>query len=168
MQCKPLQASGTVAPSLRCSRHARPFSGPSCQPRHGPRPLPLPHAATEPAAAAVAKPQKNQKPAKQQGGDQAKQQGGGKAAEEGITPKSVDYSKWYLDVVAKCELADYGPVRGTMVIRPYGYAIWEAIQAHLDAKFKVSAESMPWRRWRCCRWHWRCSCCCLPAAAASV
>lgn len=46
-----------------------------------------------------------------------------------ITPRSVDFSQWYLDVVLKAELADYGPVKGCMIIRPYGYAIWEAMQA---------------------------------------
>lgn len=45
-----------------------------------------------------------------------------------ITPRSQDFNAWYLDVIANAELADYGPVRGTMVIRPYGYAIWESIQ----------------------------------------
>ena len=45
-----------------------------------------------------------------------------------VTPRSQDFNAWYLDVIANAELADYGPVRGTMVIRPYGYAIWEAIQ----------------------------------------
>lgn len=64
----------------------------------------------------------------------------GKAGEEGVTPKSVDFSRWYLDVVAKAELADYGPVRGTMVIRPYGYALWEGIQAYLDARFKETGH----------------------------
>lgn len=48
--------------------------------------------------------------------------------EVAVTPRSVDFNAWYLDVIAKAELADYGPVRGTMVIRPYGYAIWESIQ----------------------------------------
>ena len=47
-----------------------------------------------------------------------------------ITPRSQDFNAWYLDVIANAELADYGPVRGTMVIRPYGYAIWEAIQVN--------------------------------------
>lgn len=47
-----------------------------------------------------------------------------------------DVSKWYTDVVLKAELADYGPVKGTMVIRPYGYAIWENIQKYMDKKFK--------------------------------
>jgi prolyl-tRNA synthetase len=45
-----------------------------------------------------------------------------------VTPRSADFNAWYTDVIAAAELADYGPVRGTMVIRPYGYAIWEAIQ----------------------------------------
>lgn len=45
-----------------------------------------------------------------------------------VTPRSTDFNAWYTDVIAAAELADYGPVRGTMVIRPYGYAIWEAIQ----------------------------------------
>ena len=58
--------------------------------------------------------------------------------EVGVTPKSEDFSRWYLDVIRECELADYGPARGTMVIRPYGYAIWEAIQRWMDADFKKS------------------------------
>jgi hypothetical protein len=57
-----------------------------------------------------------------------------------VTPKSEDFSRWYLDVVAKAELADYGPVRGTMVIRPYGYAIWEAVQSWLDTRFKETGH----------------------------
>lgn len=61
-------------------------------------------------------------------------------SEEAVTPKSEDFSRWYLDVVAKAELADYGPVRGTMVIRPYGYAIWESIQAWLDGRFKETGH----------------------------
>lgn len=51
--------------------------------------------------------------------------------DQAITPKSKDFNAWYLDIIAHAELADYGPVRGTMVIRPYGYAIWEAIQVAL-------------------------------------
>ena len=53
-----------------------------------------------------------------------------------ITPRSQDFSKWYLDVVRRAELADYSPVKGCMVIRPYGYAIWELIQQAFDAEFK--------------------------------
>ncbi|KAH7443450.1 hypothetical protein KP509_02G035100 [Ceratopteris richardii] len=64
------------------------------------------------------------------------QKGQKKVQQESVTPRSQDFNMWYLDVIAAAELADYGPVRGTMVIRPYGYAIWEAIQNYLDAKFK--------------------------------
>ena len=53
-----------------------------------------------------------------------------------LTPQASDFPRWYQDVVAKAELADNGPVRGTMVIRPYGYAIWERLQAELDARIK--------------------------------
>ena len=61
---------------------------------------------------------------------------GGAAAELAVTPRSQDFSRWYLDVVREAQLADYGPVRGTMVIRPYGYGIWEEIQKWLDSAFK--------------------------------
>lgn len=57
-------------------------------------------------------------------------------ASKGVTPRSEDYSRWYQDVVAKAELADYSPVKGSMVIRPYGYALWENIQKVLDKMFK--------------------------------
>src|SRR5688500_4755223 len=53
-----------------------------------------------------------------------------------ITPQSEDFSRWYLDVVRRAELADYTPVKGCMAIRPYGYAIWELIQQALDKRFK--------------------------------
>ena len=53
-----------------------------------------------------------------------------------ITKRKEDFSQWYLDVVSKAELSDYGAVKGTMVIRPYGYAIWEIEQQILDKKFK--------------------------------
>lgn len=53
-----------------------------------------------------------------------------------ITSKSEDFSQWYLDVVLKAELADYAPVRGAMVFRPYGYRIWELLQQELDRRFK--------------------------------
>ncbi|CAM8909017.1 unnamed protein product [Rhodiola kirilowii] len=64
-----------------------------------------------------------------------------KGQERVITPLSEDFNAWYLDVIANAELADYGPVRGTMVIRPYGYAIWEAIQDYLNVKFKETGHS---------------------------
>jgi len=59
---------------------------------------------------------------------------------ERITPRSTDHSQWYLDVIREAGLADYGPVRGTMVIRPYGYAIWERIQQGLDGMFKATGH----------------------------
>jgi prolyl-tRNA synthetase len=55
-----------------------------------------------------------------------------------LTPRADDFPQWYQDVVAKAELADNGPVRGTMVIRPYGYAIWERMQAEVDARIKAA------------------------------
>jgi prolyl-tRNA synthetase len=57
-----------------------------------------------------------------------------------ITPRSEDFSRWYLDVVRRGELADYSPVKGCMVIRPYGYAIWEHIQRLLDGRFKATGH----------------------------
>jgi prolyl-tRNA synthetase len=57
-----------------------------------------------------------------------------------ITPQSEDFSQWYLDVVRRAELADYSPVKGCMVIRPYGYAIWELIQQALDRRFKATGH----------------------------
>lgn len=53
-----------------------------------------------------------------------------------LTPQAEDFPRWYQDVIAKAELADNGPVRGTMVIRPAGYAIWERMQAEVDARIK--------------------------------
>ena len=52
-----------------------------------------------------------------------------------------DFAQWYTDVVLKTELVDYGPVKGTMVIRPYGYAIWENIQREMDARFKATGHT---------------------------
>jgi prolyl-tRNA synthetase len=54
-----------------------------------------------------------------------------------LTPRAEDFPRWYQDVVAKAELADNGPVRGTMVIRPTGYALWERIQAEMDDRIKA-------------------------------
>src|SRR6202011_2198769 len=53
-----------------------------------------------------------------------------------LTPRATDFPRWYQDVVSRAEMAENGPVRGTMVIRPYGYAIWERMQAELDARIK--------------------------------
>ncbi|MGH9189243.1 MAG: proline--tRNA ligase [Acidimicrobiales bacterium] len=55
-----------------------------------------------------------------------------------LTRREDDFPRWYQDVVAKAEMADNGPVRGTMVIRPYAYAIWERMQAALDARIKAA------------------------------
>ncbi|MCU1364183.1 MAG: Prolyl-tRNA synthetase [Acidimicrobiaceae bacterium] len=60
------------------------------------------------------------------------------AAQSVLTPQSEDFPRWYQDVVAKAEMADNGPVRGTMVIRPYGYALWERMQAEMDARIKAT------------------------------
>src|SRR3954469_20724536 len=57
-----------------------------------------------------------------------------------ITPRSQDFSRWYLDVVRRAELADYSPVKGCMVIRPYGYAIWELLQQALDRRIKATGH----------------------------
>ena len=65
---------------------------------------------------------------------------------EHITPRDVDFSQWYTDVILQSQLCDYTPVRGCMAIRPYGYAIWERIQQEMDRRFKekgVENVSMP-------------------------
>ncbi|MEU5277773.1 proline--tRNA ligase [Streptomyces asoensis] len=53
-----------------------------------------------------------------------------------LTPRADDFPRWYQDLIGKAELADNGPVRGTMVIRPYGYGLWERMQAEMDARIK--------------------------------
>ena len=60
--------------------------------------------------------------------------------ERGVTPQSEDFSAWYNEVVFKAELVDRGPVRGTMVIRPYGYRIWELLQADIDRRIKETGH----------------------------
>jgi prolyl-tRNA synthetase len=55
-----------------------------------------------------------------------------------LTPQSEDFPRWYQDVIAKAELADNGPVRGTMVIRPTGYALWERMQREVDDRIKAA------------------------------
>ena len=56
-----------------------------------------------------------------------------------LTPRATDYSKWYNELVVKADLAEQSAVRGCMVIKPYGYAIWETIQAELDRRFKENS-----------------------------
>ncbi len=55
-----------------------------------------------------------------------------------LTPRDEDFPRWYQEVIARAELADNGPVRGTMVIRPWGYAIWERLQVALDTRIKAA------------------------------
>ena len=57
-----------------------------------------------------------------------------------LTPMTEDFNQWYTDVIQEAELADYSPVKGSMVIRPYGYAIWENIQKYLDNRFKETGH----------------------------
>ena len=59
---------------------------------------------------------------------------------KGVTPKSEDYARWYTDVITKAEMADYGPVKGTMVIRPYGFGVWESIKEAFDKRFKETGH----------------------------
>lgn len=57
-----------------------------------------------------------------------------------ITPKTEDFSRWYIEIIQKSELADYAPMKGMMVIRPYGYAVWENIQRLLDQRIKATGH----------------------------
>ena len=57
-----------------------------------------------------------------------------------ITPREEDFSQWYTDVILQTELCDYAPVRGCMIFRPYGYAIWERIKEEMDARFKATGH----------------------------
>jgi prolyl-tRNA synthetase len=57
-----------------------------------------------------------------------------------ITPKTEDFSRWYTEIIQKSELADYAPMKGMMVIRPYGYAVWENIQRLLDQRIKATGH----------------------------
>ncbi len=59
---------------------------------------------------------------------------------EFLTPQSEDFSKWYNEIVLKADLADYSPVRGCMVIKPYGYTLWERIREELDRRFKATGH----------------------------
>jgi prolyl-tRNA synthetase len=55
-----------------------------------------------------------------------------------LTPRAEDFPRWYQDVLSKAELADNGPVRGTMVIRPYAYALWERMVSEVDSRIKAA------------------------------
>ena len=62
------------------------------------------------------------------------------AKDKGLTPQSEDFAAWYNEVVQVAGLVDYSPVRGCMVIKPYGYAIWELMQSALDGLFKATGH----------------------------
>src|SRR5271154_1254725 len=57
-----------------------------------------------------------------------------------VTPRAQDYAQWYLDVIKRADLAEHSPVRGCMVIKPHGYAIWEKMQRELDDRFKATGH----------------------------
>jgi len=61
-------------------------------------------------------------------------------AAQGVTPRSEDYSRWYTDVVRMADLAENAPVRGCMIIKPYGYELWENIKSALDSRFKATGH----------------------------
>ena len=60
---------------------------------------------------------------------------------KGITPREKDYSQWYLDIIERAQLAENSSVRGCMVIKPYGFAIWEKIQSELNRRIKSMGVS---------------------------
>src|SRR6516162_11879573 len=62
----------------------------------------------------------------------------GRMAEEKLPTRAQDFSEWYNQLVLKAQLADYAPVRGCMVVRPDGWALWENIQQALDGRFKAT------------------------------
>jgi prolyl-tRNA synthetase len=59
---------------------------------------------------------------------------------KGVTPQSENYNTWYTDVVTKADLADYGPVKGTMVVKPYGFSMWELIKDTFDKMIKETGH----------------------------
>src|ERR1700742_1853451 len=64
-----------------------------------------------------------------------------------LTAQQEDFPRWYQDVLTKAELAENGPARGTMVIRPNGYAIWERMQAEVDARIKAAGARNAYFPW---------------------
>jgi prolyl-tRNA synthetase len=62
------------------------------------------------------------------------------AAKRVLTPQAEDFPRWYQDVVAKADMAENGAVRGTMVMKPWGYALWERIQAEVDGRIKATGH----------------------------
>ena len=78
--------------------------------------------------------------ARDEGGTSHRRAANPGAAQHGVTPQSEDFSAWYNELVFKAELVDRGPVRGTMVIRPYGYRLWELLQSDLDRRIKETGH----------------------------
>src|SRR6266567_3841201 len=108
-------------------------------PRSGPRPRPLPSRASRAADAVLPVPRPAPIPETGAPPVMTLMEEQTDFPKE-ITRMSVDFDRWYTDVVRKAELADYTPVRGCMVIRPYGYAVWEAIQRAFDDMIKSSGH----------------------------
>ena len=61
-------------------------------------------------------------------------------ADQSITPRATDYSQWYLDVISAAELSDYSPVKGSMVLRPHGFAVWDLMRNGLDTRFRETGH----------------------------
>lgn len=61
--------------------------------------------------------------------------------EQALVTRADDFNEWYNSLVLRAEMADYGPVRGTMIVRPYGWALWENIQQALDRRFKETGHA---------------------------
>ena len=98
------------------------------------RPLSSAAAAAAPPAPPAGKPQKKKQKQKQKQTAAAKK----KRKPTDLADIDTDFGQWYLDVLREAELADHGPVRGTVVLRPYGFAIWELLQAQLDRRMKAN------------------------------
>ena len=62
---------------------------------------------------------------------------------QAITSQEENFAQWYTDICVKAELVEYSSVKGFIILRPYGQAIWELIQKDLDARFKATARSLP-------------------------
>ena len=91
------------------------------------------------SAADAQRPRKQQKQQKQQKQKQPKpKQKAQKRRPTDLADIDTDFAQWYLDILRESAMADHGPVRGTVVLRPYGYAIWELLQAQLDARMKAA------------------------------
>ena len=65
---------------------------------------------------------------------------------EAITDMEADFPQWYTDVVKKADLTDYSTIKGCMILRPYGYAIWELLQQQMDQRFKETGHENVYMR----------------------